>query len=163
MTLPSKNRRMRSLLRQPGAWVPIGISLFCLGMVGYRVARFGLVVEADEGTEAHLFQILMPVQLVILVLFAARWWGERPRETLRVLVVQLFLVLAAFGAVFLMERLAASRAEAAPDHGDRLPAQHNPLAPVFHPNQAAPGRSLVSHQLLPPDSLGPEGRQGTVG
>lgn len=40
--------------------------MFLLGLGLRYVAIRGAVSQADEGTEAHVFQLLMPVQLVVI-------------------------------------------------------------------------------------------------
>ena len=46
-------------IRQPSAFLPLAMSLVALTMVLVHAAIFGIVHEADEGTAAHIFQILM--------------------------------------------------------------------------------------------------------
>jgi hypothetical protein len=60
----------------------------------------GFVREADEGTAAHLFQILMPAQIPIIALFAATQWERDPTWTRRVLAVQIGAALTLFALVF---------------------------------------------------------------
>ncbi len=50
---------------------------------------YGLVREVDEGTEARLFQLLMPVQLVVMTFFALRWLPRAPWPSLLIFAVQL--------------------------------------------------------------------------
>ena len=58
-----------SLLKQPSAWIPITLSLAALAIVLGHAAIFGIVHETDEGTAAHLWQILMALQLPIVAYF----------------------------------------------------------------------------------------------
>jgi len=94
-------------VRTPSALVPMAISLACLALVFVHVARFGLVNEPDEGTEAHLFQLLMVVQAPIVLYYAMRWLPRHPRQAAWVLAIQVALIIAAFAAVFVFERMAA--------------------------------------------------------
>jgi hypothetical protein len=82
------------------AWLPIAIPAFLLGLVVRYVAIHGLVGQADEGTEAHLFQLLMPVQLVAMGYFALTWLPRAPRSALVVLAVQAAAAIAVFAAVY---------------------------------------------------------------
>lgn len=52
------------------------MSLLGLGMVLLHVAVVGLVHEADEGTPAHVFYILMVAQAPIAAYFAIKWFPK---------------------------------------------------------------------------------------
>lgn len=78
------------------AWAPIALALVALGMVISHVAVFGMAREADEGAIAHLWQLLMAAQLLLVMVFGAKWLAKRPRAALAVLGLQ---VLAALGAI----------------------------------------------------------------
>jgi hypothetical protein len=78
------------------------MSLAGLAMVLVHFARFGIVHEADEGTEAHLFQILMVAQVPIVVFFALKWLPRAPREALIVLALQAAAGIAAFASVYFL-------------------------------------------------------------
>ena len=60
----------------------------------------GLVRRSDEGTAAHLFQILMPAQIPIIALFAATQLPRHPAWTRWVLALQVGAALALFAVVF---------------------------------------------------------------
>ena len=94
----------RSLLRSPFGVAPILMSIFCIGMILLHVARFGTLRQADEGTEAHLFQLLMALQVPLILLFAGKWWPSRRRETAVILSLQAFAALLAFLLLYLFER-----------------------------------------------------------
>jgi hypothetical protein len=64
------------------------MSLSALALVLGHVAIYGVVHEADEGTPAHLWQLLMAGQLPILAYFAIKWLPQAPRHTLYVLALQ---------------------------------------------------------------------------
>ena len=84
-------------------WLPIAIPVFLL-LLGLRyVAIHGLLRQADEGTEAHLFQLLMPVQLAVMAYFALTWLPRSPRGTLPVLALQAIAAAAVFAAVYWIE------------------------------------------------------------
>jgi len=73
-----------SLLKQPSVYVPLVMSLAALTLVLGHAAVFGIVHEADEGTAAHVWQILMAAQLPIVAYFILKWLPRRPRESLQV-------------------------------------------------------------------------------
>jgi hypothetical protein len=58
------------------------------------------VHEADEGTAAHLFQILMAGQLPIILFFAGKWLPRHPKQALEVLALQAAAALAAMAPVY---------------------------------------------------------------
>ena len=89
-----------SLIKQPSAYLPLGMSLAALILVVGHAAMFGIVHEADEGAAAHIFQILMAAQLPIVAYFVVRWLPARPRESLQVLALLAGEWLAAFAAVY---------------------------------------------------------------
>jgi hypothetical protein len=62
----------------------------------------GFVRQPDEGTAAHLFQILMPAQIPIIVVFAATQLPRHPRAGW-ILALQIGLALALFAAVFSLQ------------------------------------------------------------
>jgi hypothetical protein len=86
-------------MKQPGAFLPVAMSLGALSMVLGHVAMFGFVHEADEATAAHIFQLLMAAQIPIIAFFAIKWLPRAPRQTLRILALQAGAALAAIAAV----------------------------------------------------------------
>jgi FtsH-binding integral membrane protein len=96
------SRMNRSIIHRPSAWLPIALSLAALGVVLVHVALFGAAREADEGTAAHLWQILMAAQVPLVAFFAVRWLPRTPRQALLVLLLQAGAALAALAPVFLL-------------------------------------------------------------
>jgi hypothetical protein len=89
-------------LRQPGAYLPVAMSLAALALALGNVVLFGLAREADEGAAAHIFQLLMVLQIPIVVFFAIKWLRRAPRETLPILALQAGAALAALAAVYFL-------------------------------------------------------------
>jgi len=89
-----------SLLKQPSVYLPLAMSLAALALVLGHAAVFGIVHEADEGTAAHVWQILMAAQLPIVAYFTLKWLPRRPRESLQVLALLAGTWLANFAAVY---------------------------------------------------------------
>ena len=89
------------LVKQPSAIIPLILSFAALSLVLGHAAIFGIVHESDEGTAAHIFQILMVAQIPIVALFAIKWLPRAPRKTLKVLALQVGVMLAAIVAVLL--------------------------------------------------------------
>jgi len=89
-------------MKQPSAFLPIAMSLAALAITLGDAAIFGVVYEADEGAVAHIFQLLMVVQIPVVAFFAIKWLPRAPKETLRVLALQAGAALAAIAAVFFL-------------------------------------------------------------
>ena len=89
-------------LKQPSALIPLAMSLVALAVVIGHIATVGFAREADEGTAAHLWQLLMAGQLPIIAFFAITWLPRNPRQALPVLALQVAVGLAAAAPVFLL-------------------------------------------------------------
>ncbi len=94
-----------SALREWSAWLPIAIPLFLLVLVVRYVATHGAVGAADEGTEAHLFQLLMPVQVLVTAYFALTWLPRSPRPALVVLALQVAGAMVVLAVVYWVDHL----------------------------------------------------------
>ncbi len=91
-----------SPMKQWSAWLPVAMSLAGLGLVVGHAAMYGIVHEADEGAAAHIFQILMVLQLPIVAYFAIKWLPRSTGQALGVLALQLGAALAAFASVYFL-------------------------------------------------------------
>jgi hypothetical protein len=89
-------------IKQPSAWLPVTMSLAALTTVLVHIFLFGTAREPDEGTAAHIFQILMAAQLPIVGLFAIQWLPRSPRQALRILGLQAAAALAALAPVLFL-------------------------------------------------------------
>lgn len=92
----------RSMTREPSAVLPIIMSLVALGIVLVHYAVKGMDHDPDEGTPAHLFQLLMVIQVPIIFYFAVKWLPRDSQRALRVLALQGAAVVVAFAAVFFL-------------------------------------------------------------
>lgn len=90
------------MMTQPSAIAPVVMSFLALALVLGHAAVYGIVPETDEGTPAHIFQILIAAQVPIVAFFAVKWLPRAPRQTLQMLALQAGLVGAAFIAVFFL-------------------------------------------------------------
>jgi len=63
------------------------------------VAMFGAAREADEGTAAHLFQLLLLAELPLVAYFAVNWLPKDPPAALAILTAQAIAGLAALAPV----------------------------------------------------------------
>ncbi len=93
---------MKAILKIPSAFIPLAMSLGAFAMVLIYVAMFGTARQADEGTAAHIWQILMAGQIPIIVFFAIKWLPRTPKQALLVLVLQSGAALMALAPVYLL-------------------------------------------------------------
>ena len=91
-----------STVKQPSALLPLAMSCAALAIVLGHIAMSGVGREADEGTTAHLWQLLMAGQLPVVAFFAIKWLPRSPRQALLVLALQGGAALAALAPVFLL-------------------------------------------------------------
>jgi hypothetical protein len=88
------------LLRQPGAFLPVALSLAALSTVLVHFAVVGTAREPDEGTAAHLWQLLIVAQVPIIGYFAVKWLPREPGQALLILALQAGAALAACAPVW---------------------------------------------------------------
>lgn len=90
-------------MRWIGALLPLAMTLTIVvaGAV-HAVQVGGIVREPDEGTAAHLFQLLIPAEVPIIVAFLATQLPRDRRWTLRIFAVQAAAAMALVGAVFIL-------------------------------------------------------------
>lgn len=91
-----------SLILLPSALLPLIMSGVALAIVLGHAAIYGIVHEADEGTAAHLFQLLIAAQVPLVAFFAIKWLPRAGTQALRLLALQAGAVLAAFASVFFL-------------------------------------------------------------
>lgn len=89
-----------ALLKRPSGFVPVAMSVAALATVVGYVAMFGTARQADEGTAAHVWQLLMVGQVPVMAFFAIRWLPTNPRQALLVLGIQVGAALAAMFPVW---------------------------------------------------------------
>jgi hypothetical protein len=92
-----------SLLKHPSAFVPLMMSLAALALVMVYVVLFGIVHQPDEGTPAHIFQLLMVGQMPLVAFFALKWLPKEPKRAVVVLAFQGAAALLAIATVVLLE------------------------------------------------------------
>ena len=92
-----------STFKRPSALIPLGMSFAALSLVLGHIAFVGVARQADEGAEAHLWQLLMAGQIPIITFFAITWLPRSPRQALLVLLLQAVAVFAAAAPVFLLK------------------------------------------------------------
>jgi hypothetical protein len=91
------------ILKEPSAWIPIALSFAALIFVVGYIALFGVVRQPDEGTPAHIWQLLMFLQGVAVLFFVVRWFPRDPKGTLRMLALQIIAALLAVAPVYFLK------------------------------------------------------------
>jgi len=89
-----------SLLKRPSALMPLAMSVAALATVIGYAAMFGTARQEDEGTAAHVWQLLMAGQVPVIGFFAIKWLPTEPRQALLVLALQLGAAIAAMFPVW---------------------------------------------------------------
>lgn len=95
---------LREMIRLPGAFLPILMSLCALALVLGFLALYGVVREPDEGAAARLFQLLIVAQVPIIGFFAVKWLRRSPGQALVILALQVGAAVAAVALVLILER-----------------------------------------------------------
>jgi len=89
-----------SPIKHPAALIPIAMSLIALLTVVSHVVIFGAAREADEGTAAHIWQLLMAGQIPVVAFYATKWLPRAPTSALQVLALQAGAAIAALAPVY---------------------------------------------------------------
>jgi hypothetical protein len=95
--------KLSDLMKRPSAFLPVALSAAAFALVLVHVARFGIVRQADEGTAARIFQLLLVAQTPIMAFFAMKWLPRAPRQAVAVLAFQVAAALAAVALVLILE------------------------------------------------------------
>jgi hypothetical protein len=88
------------LLKRPSAYVPVAMSVTALSIVLGYAAMFGIARQADEGTAAHMWQLLMAGQIPFVAFFVFKWFPTEPKRASLVLALQIGAALAAMFPVW---------------------------------------------------------------
>ena len=88
------------LLKRTSALVPVAMSLAALAVVLAYATMFGTARQADEGTAAHVWQLLMAGRVPVVAFFAIKWLPTEPRQAVQVLALQVGAALAALFPVW---------------------------------------------------------------
>jgi len=89
-----------TMLKRPSAFLPVAMSFGALATVLIFVALHGTAPQPDEGTAAHIWQLLMAAQIPIAIFFAIKWVRQSPRQAVPILALQVAAALAAMAPVF---------------------------------------------------------------
>ena len=91
-----------SLLKKPSAFIPLVLSGIALVIVVVASTVLGAARRQDEGAAAHLFQMLIVLQVPIALYFAYCWFPNYPRQTVLVAVLQIAAAALACAPVLIL-------------------------------------------------------------
>jgi len=89
--------------RRISAAAPILMSLMALVVILVALAAGDPAREPDEGTAAHLFQLLLVGQAPIVAFFAIKWLPREPAHSLQVLGAQALAAALALTPLVLLD------------------------------------------------------------
>ncbi len=69
---------VKFFVKTPAAWLPVVMSACALTLPYLWVLIFGADPAGDEGGAAHIWQILMVLQIAAVLFFAVRYLPEKP-------------------------------------------------------------------------------------
>jgi hypothetical protein len=91
-----------TLLKRPSAFLPLVMSAGAFAVVAIAVLLSGVGPQQDEGTAAHIFQLLIGLQVPVALFFAFNWFSKFPRQTLAVISMQIAAALLALVPVAIL-------------------------------------------------------------
>ena len=91
---------MKSLIKKPSAWIPIIIPLIFFAYLVIYISIFGIVREEDEGTGAHLFQLWLALEPLMVGFFAIKWLPRAPKQAIFILALQIVAAFLPISVVF---------------------------------------------------------------
>src|SRR6476646_6616676 len=89
-------------LTRPSAFLPIAMSAAALVTIGVHIALAGTAPQPDEGTAAHIWQLLMAGQIPIVMFHAIKGLPLSPRPALQILALQVAAGIAALAPIYLL-------------------------------------------------------------
>ena len=103
VSMIGKELIMKILMKNPSAFLPLAMSFAALATVLIHITLFGIARQTDEGTAAHIWQLLMAGQIPIIGFFVVKWLPRTPIHALAVLALQGSAALAALAPVFILK------------------------------------------------------------
>lgn len=85
----------KNLFWSPSGFAPVAMSAGALAAIAVHIVKSGIAPQPDEGTAAHIWQLLMAGQLPVVAWFAARWIPQRGRVAVAISALHLAAISAA--------------------------------------------------------------------
>jgi|SRR5579871_5189454 len=93
---------LAQLAQRPTAFLPIAMSLAAVAVIAGHIMIAGTAPQADEGTAAHLWQLLMAGQLPVIGLFAIKWLARDPKMATGIITLQVMAMMIAIAPIFIL-------------------------------------------------------------
>jgi hypothetical protein len=93
----------RSLFRNASAVIPLVMSGIALATVLVHVLSTHGAPASDEGTAAHVFQLLFAGQAPFVAYFALKWMPRLPSQAMHVIAMQAAAALLALAPVVIFD------------------------------------------------------------
>jgi hypothetical protein len=90
------------LLRRPTAFLPFALSGAALVSIAVHIAIAGTAPQGDEGTAAHIWQLLIVLEVFAIGLFAIHWLPKAPRPAMLVTALHVVGMVAAMAPVAIL-------------------------------------------------------------
>ncbi len=91
-----------TMFKRPSAFLPVAMSCSALVIVLVFLILHGAAPQPDEGAAAHLWQLLLVLQIPIVIFFVIIWVARFPRRALPILALQVAAALTAMAPVLLL-------------------------------------------------------------
>jgi len=92
-----------SMFRKASATIPLVMSAGALITLLVHIISVGAHPSVDEGTAAHLFQLLLAGQAPFVAFFALKWLPRMPSEAMLVIAMQAAAAFLALAPVVLFD------------------------------------------------------------
>ncbi len=80
----------------------MSLTFFAAMLISFGI--FGVPArQPDEGTGAHLFQLWLVLEVLMLAFFAIKWLAQAPKQALFILALQVASALLVLAPVFLLK------------------------------------------------------------
>lgn len=93
----------RVLFRIPSAIIPLAMSGVALATVLAHLVVAPVSPATDEGTAAHVFQLMFAGQAPVVAFFAAKWLPRDPSWALLVMAMQAAAALVALAPIVIFD------------------------------------------------------------
>jgi hypothetical protein len=95
----------KSLIKHPSAFLPLLMSLAAIVLLVGYIAFVGVsqTPAKDEGTAAHIFQLLMGGQVLVIAYFGIKYFRKHPSQTMFIIATQIAAAVVPFVALFFFE------------------------------------------------------------
>ncbi len=87
------------LINEPSAIIPMLMSAMAVVLVIGHYMLYGEDRDADEGTAAHLFQMLLVLQIPIIFAFLVKWFPKERHQVLWILAMEAGFIAVALVSV----------------------------------------------------------------